>query len=624
MCGILALVIGQAIRFDERPAAAAAAVAAALEDANDDTKGEAPSSSSSSSASSSVGRSEEVVLEDVLAQAGWWLESRGPDGQATVRETIEGGEGRGCRMLMAASLLQTRGERKLQGPAMKDAQGNSLAFNGEIYAGLGGLNEHENDSLVLLRELARPEAKVDDILSKLRGPWSIVYWQARTRTLWFGRDVIGRRSLLQFSSSTTNNNNKLTRHHPFFAISSVSLPGCKDTSEIPPGIYSLSLGAGGNNLVCRHSWRDEAPMLLSARSTCCSSSRKASSTREGKGEEEEEEEELLVEEQAAELLKALRKSVRIRCSLVSHHHDQGGVSDFKDISPASVAIMYSGGLDSAILATLAAEATSSSSAAALGSLDLINICFADGKSPDRIAALEGIKELQHLHPEREWRIIEVNSSLDDVDAMREELLQLLNPADTYMDLNIGAALSIAARGTGVLKRYHQGSFEEVCQSYTSAARVILCGHGADEQCGGYGRHRTKFREGGWDALAKEIELDVNRLWHRNLGRDDRCISNQGRESRFPFLDEDVAIALRKMPIQIKVDPTKPPGVGDKQVLRVIAKRFLDLNLAAQRTKRAIQFGSRIAKLSNVRDFGSNRAANKTSAGSVILPEKMES
>ncbi len=29
--------------------------------------------------------------------------------------------------------------------------------------------------------------------------------------------------------------------------------------------------------------------------------------------------------------------------------------------------------------------------------------------------------------------------------------------------------------------------------YRSCARVALLGHGADEQCGGYGRHRTTFR-----------------------------------------------------------------------------------------------------------------------------------
>lgn len=45
---------------------------------------------------------------------------------------------------------------------------------------------------------------------------------------------------------------------------------------------------------------------------------------------------------------------------------------------------------------------------------------------------------------------------------------------------------------------------------------------------------------------------------------------------------------------------------------------LGLPEAATRVKRAIQFGTRIGKLSNVREFGSNRAANKASAGSVAL------
>jgi asparagine synthetase B (glutamine-hydrolysing) len=32
------------------------------------------------------------------------------------------------------------------------------------------------------------------------------------------------------------------------------------------------------------------------------------------------------------------------------------------------------------------------------------------------------------------------------------------------------------------------------QRYRSTARVVLLGHGADELCAGYGRHRTRFRE----------------------------------------------------------------------------------------------------------------------------------
>lgn len=59
------------------------------------------------------------------------------------------------------------------------------------------------------------------------------------------------------------------------------------------------------------------------------------------------------------------------------------------------------------------------------------------------------------------------------------------------------------------------------------------------------------------------------------------------------------------------------GVGDKRVLRAALVR-LGLPRAGARVKRAIQFGTRVAKLANCREFGSNRAANKASAGGVGL------
>ena len=47
-------------------------------------------------------------------------------------------------------------------------------------------------------------------------------------------------------------------------------------------------------------------------------------------------------------------------------------------------------------------------------------------------------------------------------------------------------------------------------------------------------------------------------------------------------------------------------------------RRLGLPRAAARVKRAIQFGSRLSKQANVRDFGSNRAANIHKAGGLQL------
>lgn len=59
------------------------------------------------------------------------------------------------------------------------------------------------------------------------------------------------------------------------------------------------------------------------------------------------------------------------------------------------------------------------------------------------------------------------------------------------------------------------------------------------------------------------------------------------------------------------------GVGDKRLLRLLLAS-LGLPRAAGREKRAIQFGTRLAPLSNKRDFGSNRKANMRQAGSLKM------
>ena len=138
----------------------------------------------------------------------------------------------------------------------------------------------------------------------------------------------------------------------------------------------------------------------------------------------------------------------------------------------------------------------------------------------------------------------------------------------------------------------------------SSARVLLSGLGADELLGGYARHRSAWAVGGLPRLAAELELDVRRLWQRNLGRDDRVVSECGRELRTPFLDEAVTCTLRALPLPALLDLSLPYGVGDKRALRVAA-HLLGLHRASALVKRAIHFGSRIAQQSNRRAFGSN-------------------
>lgn len=88
-------------------------------------------------------------------------------------------------------------------------------------------------------------------------------------------------------------------------------------------------------------------------------------------------------------------------------------------------------------------------------------------------------------------------------------------------------------------------------------QVILSGIGADEQLGGYMRHRTTLKHGnGWSALEKELCLELGRIAERNLGRDDRMTSSHGRQCRMPYLDETVVNFLSFLPPWHRYDSLK--------------------------------------------------------------------
>lgn len=130
------------------------------------------------------------------------------------------------------------------------------------------------------------------------------------------------------------------------------------------------------------------------------------------------------------------------------------------------------------------------------------------------------------------------------------------------------------------------------------------GAGADEQMAGYSRHRQKFIKGSWPWLVSELEMEMNRISERNLGRDNRIIADHGRAPRLPYLDEKVVEYLAQLPVSAKVDLRLPTGLGDKIVLRALAQR-LGLIKTATEPKRAIQFGSRIAKSEGRKEKGSH-------------------
>lgn len=189
------------------------------------------------------------------------------------------------------------------------------------------------------------------------------------------------------------------------------------------------------------------------------------------------------------------------------------------------------------------------------------------------------------------------------EARSSRVSHLLHPLNTVLDDSVGCAIwwvslikpcpqcnhRFAARGQG----HHDGSQEQ----YSSPARLLVLGMGIDEQLGGYSRHRAAFAREGHEGLAGEIKMELLRISERNLGRDDRIVSDHGVAGRFPFLDEDFVNFLIGLELSLKCDFQLGRGLGEKLVLR-LAAHSLGLVRTAREPKRAVQFGCRIAKMEN--------------------------
>jgi asparagine synthetase B (glutamine-hydrolysing) len=618
------------------------------------------------------------------------LQRRGPDALGHALVPLSTG-----RLLIASSLLQVRGRGEdangseaARAPASPlvlgrgdGSDGDSttpttpisivLAYNGEVYESDRLDFAGKTDGEALLAALgaapggdAGSEEEVASVLSSLRGPWAVVLWHGPSRRLFFGRDLFGRRSLL-------------VRRQGGFALASVAPPPLAasspssnndgEWSELPPGIWSVgeeqltkdqSQDPTSPDAWRPHPWTDPLLERLSAydRSATASSlpPQPLASWRR----------------YAPLVLDTLLRAIARLCApetLARWHASletlpeagmqaQGGCCNPSLVllsPPSPVLVLLSGGVDSMLLA-----ACGHLCLPAGVPIDLCNVCFdAQGghRSPDRVAALEGASALRRwAGPSRPFRLILVDATLEDVDAVQDRLRALMAPQSTVMDLNIGAALWLAARGVGRLQEEQEdggGTSSPPPHLVASAARVVLLGHGADEQHAGYGRHRTSWRAGGHAGLAAELAVDVKRLWRRNLGRDDRLVADVSREARHPFLDEEFAsAACLDVPVEALVgfgqEEEEEKGVPpDKRLLRrallLLGRRRgggggggggeggdgeeedeedqdNPFAAAARREKRAIQFGTRLAKAMNVREFGSNRKANAQKVGTQDL------
>jgi asparagine synthetase B (glutamine-hydrolysing) len=309
----------------------------------------------------------------------------------------------------------------------------------------------------------------------------------------------------------------------------------------------------------------------------------------------------------------------------------------------SVAVLFSGGIDSLLLAYYTAANVSDDVC-----IDLINLSFAGNNAPDRNSGLLSYYELKKLFPNKNINLILVDKDYEnDVEPIKEKIQALIFPKETHMDFNISTALHLATRCEGFklnhqqfleyFEKYYENIFEtkdikltdnynndilskkinkieyenfiEKDKLYKSKSKIILHGLGADEFFGGYSRYKSSYQNGGAERLKEEMSKDINRIWTRNFGRDDRVCSDNGIELRYPFFDFELLSFLASVEdIKNVTNFEMPRGMGEKILLRKVCKNA-GFKVAHCFEKRAIQFGTKLAKETNLKKYGSNRKAN---------------
>jgi len=453
------------------------------------------------------------------------IKARGPDGFAQFECSP--------RCVLSAAVLHMHGSvlQPIVTPTFV------LAYNGEMY-----MEHHDDaasDTLVLANRLSDLRT-LDDLGSVIDGvelEGALCVYCAKTQSLYFARDAIGRRSLVML----------LDPARRFLIVASSAVcdapAGAQWTEVDVAAVFKASVVAGQVQIACLE--RLGATRLRGALA-------------------------------GMDFSHALDSAVRARLAP-------------NTLDPSSdVGILFSGGVDCVALAALAHGCVGSGRR-----IHLLNASFyahdqdQANATADRINARDAYEELDDVLGAQTFALVCVDVSADEVARHRKRLIALMAPKATVMDFNLACVLYFAARAAVAL-----------------GLRCLLSGAGADELLGGvrllnvfcyeftphsqYGRHGTALQRGGTDAWRAELDMDMARLWTRNLGRDDRVTSAHGVELRLPFLDARVAQAVRALPPRLE-------GGKNKAVLRGMVAA-LGLTRAAARGKKAAQFGSGIAKL----------------------------
>jgi asparagine synthase (glutamine-hydrolysing) len=221
-----------------------------------------------------------------------------------------------------------------------------------------------------------------------------------------------------------------------------------------------------------------------------------------------------------------------------------------------IAVAFSGGLDSSIVAFLASKRSMN--------VHLIHVSLENrSETEDAKKAAEELKLPLHVYLFREG----------DVERVVAKVVELIEEPD-LVKASIGVPFYWAAE-----------------KAARAGFNVILAGQGADELFGGYQRYVNEYLLEGKEKVREMMFKDVVRLHESNIERDEKICGFHDVELRLPFASYELAKFAVTLPLELKIE--RKAGSLRKLVLREVAEKIGLPSFITTKPKRAVQYSTGI-------------------------------
>jgi asparagine synthase (glutamine-hydrolysing) len=223
-----------------------------------------------------------------------------------------------------------------------------------------------------------------------------------------------------------------------------------------------------------------------------------------------------------------------------------------------VAVAFSGGLDSSLVAFLAQECGVKVRLVTVGLENMPETRYAE----DVARALNMPIQVKTY-------------TIDDVEKVLPKVLWLIEEPNP-----LSAGIAIPLYWTAETLAAH-------------GLNVLFAGQGADELFGGYHRYLNTYAEKGADAVQKALFSDVVDCYATNFQRDTQTCAGLYVELRLPFADLRVVKFALSLPLSLKIE--SPTDRLRKRVLRKTAESFGLPELIVTKAKKAVQYATGVDK-----------------------------